>query len=401
MTSSTLNSKISCIVITSDSIRWTSVIAVTRRGAILESLEVHDHVERRGHLLPDRADGQVIARHEHHGLDAGERVARRVRVDGAERAVVARVHCLEHVESLCATDLADDDPVGAHAQGVANQLADCDLALALDVLGPRLEPEHVPLVQAKLGGVLDRDDAVRVRNRRRESVQEGRLSGARTARDEDVQLGEHAALQELDSLRRQRAEADHVAEVEPLLAELTNRQDGTAQGERRDDRVDAASVRKARVDHRRGLVDTTPHLRDDLVDDAAKVRLVRKANGRLVEPALTLDPDVEGAVDHHFRDAVIGKKPLERPVPEDVVRDLGSKALAVVVGNALLLGEMAPDVSGNPVPQAVGVHVGVEQLGPELTDDGEMDPVLELGERVATGRRDDGTGSRESLVELH
>ena len=38
----------------------------------------------------------------------------------------------------------------------------------------------------------------------------------------------------------------------------------------------------------------TPDLRDDLVDDPAKVRLVREAHGRLVEAALTLDPDVEG-----------------------------------------------------------------------------------------------------------
>ena len=42
-----------------------------------------------------------------------------------------------------------------------------------------------------------------------------------------------------------------------------------------------------------------------------------------------------------LRDAVVGKEPLERPVPEDVVRDLGSEALAVVAGDALLLGEMA------------------------------------------------------------
>ena len=124
---------------------------------------------------------------------------------------MARVHRLEHVERLRAADLADDDAVGAHAQGVADELADRDLALALDVLRPRLEPEHVPLVQAKLGRVLDRDDAVRVRNRRREGVQEGRLPGARAARDEDVQLGQHAALEELDRLGRQRAEPDHVA----------------------------------------------------------------------------------------------------------------------------------------------------------------------------------------------
>ena len=87
-----------------------------------------------------------------------ERVARRVRVHRAERAVVARVHRLEHVERLGAADLADDDAVRPHAQRVADELADRDLALALDVLRPRLEPQHVALVEPELGGVLDRDD---------------------------------------------------------------------------------------------------------------------------------------------------------------------------------------------------------------------------------------------------
>ena len=49
------------------------------------------------------------------------------------RALVAGVHGLEHVERLAAADLADDDPVGSHAQRVAHQVADGDLALALDV----------------------------------------------------------------------------------------------------------------------------------------------------------------------------------------------------------------------------------------------------------------------------
>ena len=67
----------------------------------------------------------------------------RVGVDRRERAVVAGVHRLQHVERLGAANLADDDPVGAHAQGVAHEVADRDLALALDVRRARLEPQHV------------------------------------------------------------------------------------------------------------------------------------------------------------------------------------------------------------------------------------------------------------------
>ena len=44
--------------------------------AVAQPREVHDHVERRRHLLPDDAHRQVHAGHERHGLDTGERVAR-------------------------------------------------------------------------------------------------------------------------------------------------------------------------------------------------------------------------------------------------------------------------------------------------------------------------------------
>ena len=73
-------------------------------------------------------------------------------------------------------------------------VADRDLALALDVLRARLEPQHVALVEPELGRVLDRDDPLLVRDRRRERVQQRRLAGAGTARDQDVQLRLDAAL---------------------------------------------------------------------------------------------------------------------------------------------------------------------------------------------------------------
>ena len=127
-----------------------------------------------------------------------------------ERAVVAGVHRLEHVERLGAANLADDDPVGPHAQAVPDEVADRHLALALDVRRAGLQPEHMPLMQAELGRVLDRDDPVAVRDRLREDVQERRLAGAGSPGDQDVQPRLDAALEELDRLRRERSEPDHV-----------------------------------------------------------------------------------------------------------------------------------------------------------------------------------------------
>ena len=89
---------------------------------------------------------------------------------------MAGVHGLEHVKGFGATDLADHDAIGAHAQRVAYEFADRHLALPLDVLGARLEPEHVALVQLELRRVLDRDDPVLVRDSGRQRIQEGRLA---------------------------------------------------------------------------------------------------------------------------------------------------------------------------------------------------------------------------------
>src|SRR3970040_346066 len=125
-------------------------------GAVLEPRLVDDEVDRRGDLLADGADREVAAGHEDHRLESGEHVTRRVGVAGGQRAVVARVHGLEHVQRLAGTTLPDDDPVGPHPEGVPDELPDRDRALALDVGWPGLEGHHVLLPQLELGGVLER-----------------------------------------------------------------------------------------------------------------------------------------------------------------------------------------------------------------------------------------------------
>ena len=92
-------------------------------------------IDGRGDLLADGLHRQIHAGHQHHRLEAARAVARGVRVAGGQRAVVAGVHRLEHVERLARAALTHDDPVGTHAEGVPHQVADRDRALALDVRG--------------------------------------------------------------------------------------------------------------------------------------------------------------------------------------------------------------------------------------------------------------------------
>ena len=72
---------------------------------------------------------------------------------GRERPVVPRVHRLEHVQRLTAADLADDDPVGSHPEGVAHELADGHPPTSLDVGRARLERDDVGAVQPELRSV--------------------------------------------------------------------------------------------------------------------------------------------------------------------------------------------------------------------------------------------------------
>ena len=113
-----------------------------------------------------------------------------VGVQRGDRAVVAGVHRLEHVERGGVADLTDDDAVGAHTQASScTRSRMVDRALALDVGRARLEPHDVVLLELELGGVLDGDDALVVGDERRQHVERRRLAGAGAAGDDDVAAG--------------------------------------------------------------------------------------------------------------------------------------------------------------------------------------------------------------------
>jgi len=50
------------------------------------------------------------------------------------------------------------------------------------------QPKDVRFVEVNLRRLLDQDDPVHIRNVSREGIQKGRLSGAGSARDQDVLL---------------------------------------------------------------------------------------------------------------------------------------------------------------------------------------------------------------------
>ena len=89
------------------------------------------------------------------------------------------VHRQQHVERLGPADLADNDPSRSHAQGVADQVADADLAHAFHVLAAGLECNAVRQapVQLQLRYFFHRDHAfVEPGDRGAQRVQQGGLA---------------------------------------------------------------------------------------------------------------------------------------------------------------------------------------------------------------------------------
>ena len=110
-----------------------------------------------------------------------------------QRAIVAGVHRLEHVQRLAAAALADDDAVGAHAQRVHDQVADRDAPRPSTFAGRVSSVTTCGWLQLQLGGVLDRDDALVLGDEAAESMLSSVvLPQPVPPRDHDVQLAAHA-----------------------------------------------------------------------------------------------------------------------------------------------------------------------------------------------------------------
>ena len=357
-------------------------------GPVPQPAEVDDQVDPRCDLLPDGTRGQVEAGHQHHGLEPGDGVTRGVGVQGRHRAVVARVHRLQHVERFAAADLADDDPVGPHAQGVAEQVADGDLTPVLDVGRPTLEADDVLLHQLQLGRVLDGDDALVRGDRPGEQVQQGGLAGAGATAHQDVELAHDAQGDELGQLGGERLEADEVIHGQGHLGELPDRERRPVERQGREDGVDPGTIGQAGVDHGGGLVDPAADLAHDALDHPAQVVVEQEPGLRGVELALALHVDRPGAGDHDLADGGVGEERLQGAVPEDVLGDVVDQALALGGGERGAVGlEHAGQLLDDEAVQLLLGHLGPEQAATQAAEQRLLGPLLDGGERVGGRRR--------------
>ncbi len=307
---------------------------------------------------------------------------------GRERTLLAGGHGLDHVQRLTCAALTHDDAVGAHVQHIAQQVADGDLALALEVGRTCLQRDHVTLAQLQLGSVLDSDDALLLGDERGEHVEGRGLAGARSAGEEDVEPGHDAGLEEIEHLRGRGAEADEVVDSE-AGGELSDRDDGSDQRERLDDGVDARAVGQAGVDARAGLVDVPAQRRDDAVDDVEDVLVVAESGGRLLDASGALDIDAVRAIDHDLGDGVVGEERLDGAEAGDLVDDALDQALTLIACESeVLLSDVVPDELVDLAGQLAAYTLRVGKVDPrsQRIGDGLLETAANLPEVLFPGR---------------
>ena len=298
-------------------------------GPAQEPAHLHHYVNGRGNLPANHPDRQIEPRHADHDLQPAQRLARVVGVNRGEAAIVAGVHGLEHVQRLGATAFPDDNPVRPHPQRVAYQVARGDFSESLGVIRPRLQAADVGLLQTELGGVLNRDDALFGRNERRQRIEQGGLAAAGAAGNQNVHAGAHAGGQEIHHFQGNGFLGHQVCGQDRMHAKAPNRNQGAIQGQRRNNRIDAAAVGQSAIDHGAGLIDAPPGLADDPLNNVQQVPRISKRYGSPLQLPRPFHIDRVVTVYEDVGNGRIFHQGLERAQAKGFVQHLVDEPLAL------------------------------------------------------------------------
>ncbi len=338
-------------------------------AAVRQALELHDDAHGRGDLTPDARNRHRHAGHADHLLEALDGVARGVGVHGGHGALVAGVHGLEHIEGLVTAALADDDPIGPHAQRVLHEFPLAQLALALGIGGTGFQPADVRELQLQFRCILDGDDALVGGNMARQRVEQRGLAAAGAAGNDQRHPAMDRRLQHLGHRRPQRAELDQALHRKRPLGKFADGRKGSIDRDRTDGDVDARTVRQAGVAGGRRLVDAPADRRDDLVNDAQQMRLVLEVDGGLLELAEALDKTLPVGVDQDIGDGRVLEQRLDRPEPGHLVDDVfGEGGELALVQRDLLGAHILADIGADFADEILARHP-LEHGKIELVDD--------------------------------
>ena len=250
-------------------------------AAVGTAPDMDDGIDRGRDLRAHRGHGERDAGEERQRLEPGERGGGTVRVDGRERSVVTGVERLQHVERFPTAHLADDQPVGPHAQRGPHEFPHRHRAHPFGVRGPRFQSDDMGLRQGQLRRLFDGDDALARVDRLGQRVAQRRLARARCARDQQVPAAAHHRVDEVTAAAfdAERIDPDRPGD------EAADRDARAIRGEGREHRVQPRSVGQAGIDQRRRVIEAETERGHDTFGQASDgVRIERELDR--FDPAL-------------------------------------------------------------------------------------------------------------------
>ncbi len=284
---------------------------------------MHDHLQAGGELGGD--PGQGHARRQPQGGDPVGHSGGRVGVQRATATLVPGVEAGQHVEDLRASHLPDDQAIRAHAQGLADQRAQRDLAGSLDVGRARLQAHHMRMLGGQLSGVLHDHDPLASGDEAEQGTQHGRLAGAGAAGDQKGHPSGHDRPQ--PGCRRviHRARGVQVREREPSPAGDPDRDGRAAHRQGRDDRVQPLPARQPGVHPGHGVIEPPAGLSSQPHRQLPHRRLPRERHGHPHQPAAAVDPHVRGPIDQDVCDRRVAHQRLECAESTQLVTQSGQQ----------------------------------------------------------------------------
>src|SRR5487761_1175472 len=143
---------------------------------------------------------------------------------------------------------AQNDPVRSPAESRLQEIVERDICL--ERIGLAFDRKNVWFLDVQLGSIFDDDDALLFRDRICQYSQERGLSRACSATDEQRFPTANLFLQKVGDRSRERAASDQVIDRVMAAGEFPYGERGSRAHDRRNDRRQAASVRKLRVQNR-------------------------------------------------------------------------------------------------------------------------------------------------------
>ena len=184
------------------------------------------------------------------------------------------VHGLQQVQHFAATHFTDDDAVGAHAQAVAQQIANADVAAAIKTAGAAFQSYHMVVVECQFGGVFDGHNAFAGGDKAGQCVEQRGLARAGAAADQNIAPRLHCHLQNAANIGTEGAKLHQLDGRKRVFAELADGDRGAVNGQRFDDDVDTTAIRQTCIHHGAGLIEPPTQGRENAANNAQHMLIV-------------------------------------------------------------------------------------------------------------------------------